>query len=300
MLPGAERTVPLAWKATLDHAMEGHLGGLQVDLEPLRRCALSIAKIPGWFDALEARLFTTVNACQQQLGVGGDLLEIGAYMGKSAVLLGAFRRPGDALHVCDLFGDDAEMARNSSELRLTYADLTRSRFESNFRAAHGDLPVIHQCSSTDLEGQMLPDVFRLVHVDGSHLQEIVRQDIELVARHAGDGSVVIFDDYRNIAVPGVGAAVWEATTGLGLRPVLLTPTKLYATWADRDQVGIRRMLLGAVHADAKLAVGDELLFGEPVAIVSEAPPRGVMAALARARGVATRVRMRIRARQLSH
>jgi len=279
--------------------MGEQIGGHQIDLEPLRRCASAMAGVPGWFDPIEARLFATVDACHRNRGVEGDILEIGAYLGKSAVLLGTFRRAGETLHVCDLFGADADTARNALELRSTYGDLTRGRFEANFLSAHRDLPVIHQCSSTDLEDRKLPAVFRLVHVDGSHLQEVVRRDIELVARHAGNGSIVIFDDYRNIAVPGVGAAVWEATTTRGLRPVLLTPSKLYATWDSNDEVGIRDALRTAVHDDATLVVKDDILFGEAVSSVTDAPPTGTAGALLRARDMAYGVRSRLRTRALS-
>jgi methyltransferase family protein len=45
--------------------------------------------------------------------------------------------------------------------------------------------------------------FRLIHIDGSHLFEIVQQDIKLSKDILKDDGIVIFDDYRSPHTPGV-------------------------------------------------------------------------------------------------
>ena len=57
--------------------------------------------VPGWFLDIDARLFLGVNALQTGRGIRGNLLEIGAYHGKSAILLGYCLQPGERLVVSD-------------------------------------------------------------------------------------------------------------------------------------------------------------------------------------------------------
>lgn len=66
--------------------------------------------VPGWFPPLDQVLFTWFLEKQQ---LAGDLLELGVYMGKSAILLGHHLRPGEAFTVCDLFGGEAPTARTA-------------------------------------------------------------------------------------------------------------------------------------------------------------------------------------------
>ena len=61
----------------------------------------------GWFDDLDAAMFRAIDQVHRAIGVEGDLLEIGAYLGKSAILLGYLVRPQEHLVVCDLFTNEA-------------------------------------------------------------------------------------------------------------------------------------------------------------------------------------------------
>ena len=44
--------------------------------------------VPGWFDRTDAMMFDAVDAAQRRENVRGDLLEIGCFQGRSAILLG--------------------------------------------------------------------------------------------------------------------------------------------------------------------------------------------------------------------
>ena len=48
--------------------------------------------VPGWFSPLDFRILVELDRLQRVHGVGGDLFEIGAYYGKSAILLGHLAR----------------------------------------------------------------------------------------------------------------------------------------------------------------------------------------------------------------
>ncbi|MEV8096271.1 class I SAM-dependent methyltransferase [Kitasatospora sp. NPDC085879] len=194
--------------------------------------------VPGWFWKADQEIFGWLLSRQTAAGTSGDLLELGAYLGRSAVVLGRYLQPGETFTVCDLFDSDAPDAENSAEMDMSYRkSLTRQAFETNYLAFHEELPVIVQAPTSVLaDGRVPAGSCRFVHVDASHLYEHVAGDA-LVARDvlAKDG-VVAFDDYRAPHTPGVAAAVWEAVFNLGLKPVCLTPEKFYGTWGDAAAV----------------------------------------------------------------
>ncbi|MEV6977254.1 class I SAM-dependent methyltransferase [Kitasatospora sp. NPDC093806] len=173
----------------------------------------------------------------------GDILELGSYLGRSAVVLGDLLRPGERLTVCDLFDSEAGDAENAAEMTMSYrSSLTRSAFEANYLAFHPELPVIVQAPTSVLaDGRVPAGSCRFVHVDASHLYEHVVGDIEVARRALAEDGLVVLDDYRSEHTPGVSAAVWQAVFTAGLRPVLLTPMKFYGTWGDPEPV--REVLL---------------------------------------------------------
>ena len=59
-----------------------------------------IHTVEGWFGRGDAEVFLAVDAEQAHRG---DLLEIGVYLGKSAVLVGYMQRPDERFVICDLF-----------------------------------------------------------------------------------------------------------------------------------------------------------------------------------------------------
>lgn len=188
----------------------------------------SLEQIPGWFWPADQRLFDWFLSDDRS----GDLLELGVYMGKSAVLIGRHLRQGERFTVCDLFESDAPDAANDAETSRSYSTLTRRRFEENYLAFHDALPeVVHGPTSEILE-HVKPDSCRFVHVDASHLYAHVREDVLAARTVLGENGVVVFDDYRSEHTPGVSLAVWEAVANLGLAPICVSTQKLYATWGD--------------------------------------------------------------------
>ncbi|MFJ5679865.1 class I SAM-dependent methyltransferase [Streptomyces sp. NPDC093097] len=193
-----------------------------------------LSEVKGWFFTADQLLFDWFLRHQQDRSVPGDLLELGAYMGKSAIFLGARLRPGERFTVCDLFDSPAEDASNSKEMAKSYATLTRRAFEANYLAFHEELPVIVQGLSSVVSEHVAPDSVRFAHIDASHLYEHVHGDILAVRELLHDRGVVVMDDYRAEHCPGVAAATWQAVTGHGLRPICLTGTKFYGTWGDPE------------------------------------------------------------------
>jgi hypothetical protein len=172
---------------------------------------------------------------QRSLGISGDLLEIGAYEGKSAILLGYLTEASESLTVSDLFETSPSAGEQAREVDRFYGDLRREAFESNYRRFHGHVPRIIEGPSNGLAAHCAPGRFRMVHIDGSHVYEDVMEDIELSRSLLKAGGLVVIDDVRSPHTPGVWAAAWDAVS-LGLIPLAVS-AKMYGIWSGpRDEL----------------------------------------------------------------
>ncbi len=211
--------------------------------------------VEGFFAPLDARLMLAVDDLQREVGTTGDLLEIGAYLGKTAILLGYFARGSERLHVVDPFEDPPPTAEAQREHARWYVGLTRDRFLANYRGFHAIQPVIHQGRSDEQLPGLEEKAYRFIHVDGSHSYDAVLADAAQTRRIAGAGAIVIFDDMTTRHTPGVAAAVWDAVLHHGLRPLAFT-NKLYATWdPDIDRREITRRAVGIAVVDEHNVAG---------------------------------------------
>ncbi|WP_217168810.1 class I SAM-dependent methyltransferase [Streptomyces sp. AC512_CC834] len=215
--------------------------------------------VPGWFWPLDQVLFSWLLERQERLDTRGDLLELGAYLGKSAILLGHRLRDGETLTVCDLFGAEPPDAANRAEAAKSYSSLTRQAFERNYLSFHESLPTIVQAPSSAIVDEVAPGTCRFVHIDASHLYEHVEGDIGAARDLLGPGGIVVLDDFRSEHTPGVAVATWEAVLNRGLRPVCLSSQKLYGTWGDPEPV--QEELLAALRGRDDIAVTVERAAG---------------------------------------
>lgn len=224
------------------------------------------AEIEGWLPWVDRMLFSRLLEDQDgrdtDIGpstrVDGDLVELGAYLGKSAVVIGAHLRKGERFVVVDLFGaedhlgmTDGDLA-NLRELRTSYSSLTRERFESNYRAVRGSLPVVIQGLSSVVVDHVARDGARFIHIDASHHFGQVLLDVENARALLGTDGIVVFDDFRSPHTPGVAAAVWESVLHGGLIPFAITRQKLYGTYGDADRY--RRAVTAFVAHDRRFTI----------------------------------------------
>ncbi len=202
-------------------------------LDPHRRFK-AVQDIDGWFYSEDAIIFEAINRIQTGRRMSGDFLEIGVYYGKSAAFLGFLREAHERFIVCDLFDKRAKSAENQAEKEAWYPGLDRQIFESRYLQLHSELPQIFVCNSDRIQRlAKLRRTFRFVHLDGSHLYRIIRQDIRTACDLLKPGGVVAIDDYRSAHTPGVAAATWEAALKGELIPICITPQKMYATVGGR-------------------------------------------------------------------
>ncbi len=199
--------------------------------QPGRPPYAAIQALPGWFQRVDMELFAQLlRHTGSQLG-GGDLAELGAYLGKSAVLIGWGQQPGETFTVVDLFEEEATAEENRAENEEQYAELSQEAFERNYLSIHDTLPVVVRGPSASVVDHAAHGTHRFVHIDASHLYEHVVEDIAAARTLLKPGGVVVFDDYRAAHTPGVAAAVWRATAE-DLRPFAVSMSKLYATFDD--------------------------------------------------------------------
>ncbi|MEV6393944.1 class I SAM-dependent methyltransferase [Streptomyces sp. NPDC051907] len=222
----------------------------------------SFADVKGWFWPADQLLFDWFLTRQQETDLKGDLLELGAYLGKSAIFTGQYLREGEEFTVCDLWDSPAPDDPNSAEMGRSYATLTRRAFEANYLSFHDELPTLVQAPTSVITSRVGARSCRFVHVDASHLYEHVHGDIEAAKEVLLPQGVVAFDDFRAEHCPGVSAAVWGAVATSGLKPICITGTKLYGTWGDPTEV--REALLPWLEARTDLWHGVEEVAGRPL------------------------------------
>ena len=253
----------------------------------------SLDSVPGWFYPRDARILIAVDRIQRRRGIAGDLFEIGVYRGKSAILLGFLARAGERLVVCDIFdAADRVGVENVRESATYYGGLHRQEFETQYLRFHPALPDIIAAPSGEIDRAKMAGRFRLVHVDGSHTYEVVRNDIATARTLLAPGGVVIFDDWMQPHAAGVALAVWEEYLHGELTPLCATNLKFYATW---DQGGVT-----AADLDAWAATQPDIDVSPPIGLAGRsmslyrqrtakpaktrppAPPRSVVKRAARA------------------
>ncbi|NLU76719.1 class I SAM-dependent methyltransferase [Streptomyces sp. HNM0575] len=196
----------------------------------------SFREVRGWFYNTDIVLFDWLLSRQRRLEQRGDLLEMGAYLGKSAIMLRSYLRDEETFTVCDLFGSEAPTESNEREMRGSYSTLTRRGFEANYLSFHDELPRVLHAPTSVVPGEVAPDSCRFVHIDASHLYEHVRPDIAAARGTLTRDGIVVLDDYRSSHTPGVACATWQAVLEDGLRPVCVSAQKFYGTWGDPSAV----------------------------------------------------------------
>ncbi len=189
--------------------------------------------VEGWFYTVDVDFFSTLLGFQTADGIKGDMLEIGAYRGKSAILMGYGLRDDEEFVICDLFGAVMDHADIPLNRRQQYSGLEEDEFLANWDRFHSRRPRLEVCESSELD---LGDrQFRFIHIDGCHSYQCVAKDISLAAAHTAKRGVIALDDYRAAEAPGVPAAIWQAVANGVLFPFAGTWMKMYACASADDQ-----------------------------------------------------------------
>src|SRR4051812_37668234 len=167
----------------------------------------AVDSIEGWFASDAAVLFVAYNQLLRERGLLADVLEIGVYHGKSAVLIAEFRADGARMVAADLFDALQGFGAEGGAVPMEQA------FRDHLRAAHGSLDFLRTIagSSADLTAADLGTQFSFCHIDGDHSQDGTYHDIGLAYSTSLPGGLIAIDDYFNPLFPGVaeGAFRWS-------------------------------------------------------------------------------------------
>src|SRR5271163_282684 len=198
----------------------------------LQKYLNSFHRIPGWFVFDAAILFMTYNQLTRATGIAGDTLEIGVYLGLSAIAIASLRAPGRKMYAIDLFGE-----LPGSEVYGTGAGY-RSMFEDNMQSIYTPLDFL--VTVTGVSGQLKASdfghSFSFCHVDGGHSPEETCADLQFASEILLPGGLLALDDYFNPQHPGVceGALEFRRQNDGLLRPLgFWQRTLLYRTASRR-------------------------------------------------------------------
>jgi predicted O-methyltransferase YrrM len=162
-----------------------------------------LRRIPGWFTVDDCAHFHVILQMQNRTGVGGDLLEIGSYYGRSTGAMFGHLKPGEKLIVCDAF--DTIRTEDSYSSFPTVKEFLRNIVDAHPGADLSRIEV-HECLSSALT---LPGscTLRFAHVDGGHSRDEALQDLELAYARLCPGGVIAVDDFEHPGWPEVSRGV---------------------------------------------------------------------------------------------
>ncbi|PJE19004.1 MAG: hypothetical protein CK429_01435 [Mycobacterium sp.] len=237
----------------------------------LRRYWRQRNTIVGAFWDIDFLLFDHILDSQAKRGVRGDLLEIGALYGKSAIVLGCHARPPEQVFICDIFDNHEGNGENIAENTASYQGLDRQKFESNYGRWVQQPPVVIAELSEHIVARIKAQTLRFAHIDGSHLFDVVRSDIKNVRSLMTSTGIVAVDDFRALHTPGVAAAVWESVSSDGLIPICVSEQKLYGCWSNETARSTSELLTAwAADHSQTYNYGIQSIAGVDVIIIQNA------------------------------
>lgn len=194
-------------------------------------------QVPGWFTLVDFELFRAFSETQLELGFRGDILEIGTYKGKSGILLTLCAEPTEKVWLLDLYADiQYEVSSDSRDYKKLDQSQTiknLNRFGSKYELVFGN--------SLEIPNLIPGTSHRIIHIDGSHQYEIVRQDLQNSLKILSPAGIIVLDDYSNFAYPGVARAFWEFYENNDLEIICATPARIYL--AKKQVISIYQLAL---------------------------------------------------------
>lgn len=212
-------------------------------------------RIDGWLSRSDAWRFAQVDEAQKAAGIEGDLVEIGTWHGRGAILFHHLLRESEKAFAVDIF----DLRKRSHPY---FNDPVHLRSHAASFGCDGRLVEVRM--DTARHGHRLLDAIgtkcaRMVHVDGGHDYAVVRRDIEIVSRLLHGGSVLVFDDFFNRRHPGTTQAIMEfLLASREYAPFMLTTKKLWVCRLDRHDWYSERL------RSTGIAYGRTVLFNSKV------------------------------------
>lgn len=151
--------------------------------------------VPGWYSREHAAMggFFLSLTRFPELGMVGDVAEVGVYEGRSALHLALHLQPGEKLYLCDPYD---QMPRVTKRVQAAAPD--------------GATVIGHRGFSQLLDEAAIPsNSCRYVRIDGNHTRRAIRHDLDLAHRILRQNGVVNLDDFFHPTFAGVTYGVFE-------------------------------------------------------------------------------------------
>jgi len=168
---------------------------------------LRVEKIQGFFNYDDAQHFQLLLRMQSMMGVKGDLMEIGAWKGRSSSFITFFMQPEEKLLIVDVFSNPAKDVYPDYP---TVADVRENIARVNKNVDFSQLVFLE---SDGLNFELPDDIkLRFVHIDGGHSFDECYQDLMNITPRVISNGIVVIDDYDHPDWPAVKPAtdMWLA------------------------------------------------------------------------------------------
>lgn len=198
-------------------------------------------EVEGWLEDTSARVTDHLLQAQPELGVAGDVMEIGVHHGRYFIVLANGISSAESAIAVDLFADQRDNTSQSGQGNW-------AAFVANV-ACFAPLARVElvQANSTALGDDFVAasSGVRFISIDGGHDRATTRSDLRLAERLATSGAIVALDDIYRPDWSGVTAGLARYLgEGGGLRPFAFIPNKLLLTtdarWAEVYRETMRR------------------------------------------------------------
>lgn len=149
----------------------------------------------GWFSNQSAAIWDSLLAFQSDLGLRGDLMEIGVWAGKSASLLAKNASKGERVLLVDC------------EMRTEQISDTLRRVQASDEVA---IDALEEDSAELWLHPLMQERYRRhrwFHIDGEHTAGAVRNDLELANKLVGKEGLVAVDDFFSWLYPQITESV---------------------------------------------------------------------------------------------
>lgn len=192
-------------------------------------------KVPGYINFEDVIFFQYFFQELNSKEIIGDILEIGAYFGKTSILMNNLSNDSDTSYICDVFEEYNTISdlKNKDEAQYYVTHLpTRAKFERNWYSYCRSRPIILQMESKFLKKELVDGSLKFIHIDGAHTFQAVNQDIEISLTKICKDGIIVMDDYK--AIPDVQQVFQSVLYQKKLKLILLTNAKAYFTNGNSD------------------------------------------------------------------
>lgn len=198
-------------------------------------------EVDGWLADTTARATDHLLQAQTELGVRGNVLEIGVHHGRYFIVLANGLAAEESALAIDLFADQARNATRSGSGDWVELVANIARFAPLARVE------VVQADSAELGDEFIAARYgvRFASIDGGHDRATTCSDLWLAERLAEQGAIVALDDIYRQDWSGVtaGLARYFAEGG-ALHPFAFVPNKVLLTtdgrWAEEYRGRLRQ------------------------------------------------------------